>query len=150
MIDRAAIAVAVLLLAAAGVIAWDASRIEVTSVYGLGPEAMPTVVAAGLALLGLGHLVTAFRGAPPPRDAVDLTAVLLILGGLAALMIVIAAGGGFIVATALLFAATATAFGRRAPVTDLAIGLALGTVVYLLFVKLLSLSLPMGPLERLL
>jgi putative tricarboxylic transport membrane protein len=150
MIDRAAIAVAVLLLAAAGVIAWDASRIEVASVYGLGPEAMPSVVAAGLALLGLGHLVTAFRGVPAPRDAVDLTAVLLILGGLAALMIVIATGGGFIVATALLFAATATAFGRRAPVTDLAIGLALGTVVYLLFVKLLSLSLPVGPLERLL
>jgi putative tricarboxylic transport membrane protein len=149
MIDRAAVPVAVLLLAAAGVIAWDTSRIEVASVYGLGPEAMPTVVAAGLALLGIGNLVTAFRGAPP-RDAVDLTAVLLILGGLAALMAVIAFGGGFIVATALLFAATATAFGRRAPVTDLAIGLALGTVVYLLFVKLLSLSLPIGPLERLL
>jgi putative tricarboxylic transport membrane protein len=150
MIDRTAIAVAVLLLAAAGVIGWDAGRIEVTSVYGIGPEAMPTVVAAGLALLGLGHLVTAFRGAPPPHGAVDLTAVLLILGGLAALMIVMALGGGFIAGTALLFAATATAFGRRAPVTDLAIGLALGAVVYLLFVKLLSLSLPMGPLERLL
>jgi putative tricarboxylic transport membrane protein len=65
-------------------------------------------------------------------------------------MIVMAVGGGFIAGTALLFAATATAFGRRAPVTDLAIGLALGAVVYLLFVKLLSLSLPMGPLERLL
>ncbi|HEX2134464.1 MAG TPA: tripartite tricarboxylate transporter TctB family protein, partial [Microvirga sp.] len=38
---------------------------------------------------------------------------------------------------------------RRAFLTDLAIGFALAVVVYLLFVKLLALSLPMGPLERL-
>src|SRR5690349_1329072 len=110
MIDRAALVVAVLLFAAAGVIVWDTGKIDVTSVYGLGPEAMPTVVAAGLALLGIGHVVTAFRTAPPARDAVDLKAILLILGGLAALIAVIAFGGGFIVATALLFAATASAF----------------------------------------
>ena len=49
----------------------------------------------------------------------------------------------------ILFAATATAFGRRAILTDLAIGFVLGTGAYLMFSKLLSLSLPMGPLERL-
>jgi putative tricarboxylic transport membrane protein len=45
---------------------------------------------------------------------------------------------------------TAAAFGRRAFLTDLAIGFGLGLVVYLLFVKLLTLSLPVGPIERLL
>ena len=45
--------------------------------------------------------------------------------------------------------ATAAAFGRRAFVTDLAIGGAAGLLIYLLFAKLLSLTLPTGPLERL-
>jgi putative tricarboxylic transport membrane protein len=50
---------------------------------------------------------------------------------------------------AVLFATTATAMGRRKPAADLAIGLALGLLVYLMFAKLLSLSLPAGPLESL-
>jgi putative tricarboxylic transport membrane protein len=50
---------------------------------------------------------------------------------------------------ALLFAATARGFGRRALLVDLLIGLALGLVVYLMFTKLLTLALPQGPLERL-
>jgi putative tricarboxylic transport membrane protein len=68
---------------------------------------------------------------------------------LAALIAIIGLGGGFIPATAILFAATATAFGRRAIAVDLAIGAVLGVVVFLLFDKLLTLSLPAGPIERL-
>ena len=64
-------------------------------------------------------------------------------------MAIIGLGGGFIPATAILFAATATAFGRRAIHIDLAIGAGLGVVVFLLFDKLLTLSLPAGPIERL-
>jgi putative tricarboxylic transport membrane protein len=48
-----------------------------------------------------------------------------------------------------LFAAVSTAFGRRAVLTDLLIGLGLGLAAYLLFAKLLALTLPVGPLERL-
>ena len=48
-----------------------------------------------------------------------------------------------------LFAATATAFGRRAIVTDLVLGFVIATVIYLVFSKLLTLGLPAGPLERL-
>jgi putative tricarboxylic transport membrane protein len=59
-------------------------------------------------------------------------------------------GGGFIPGITILFAATAAAFGRRAFVIDLGIGFVLAIVVYVLFVKLLTLSLPVGPLERLL
>ena len=47
-------------------------------------------------------------------------------------------------------AATAAAFGRRAVIVDALIGLALGLVVFLLFDKVLTLSLPAGPIERLL
>ena len=77
-------------------------------------------------------------------------AIVLILGGLAALIAIIGFGGGFILATTILFAMTAAAFGRRAFLADLAIGFVLAVVIYLMFDKLLTLSLPAGPLERLL
>ena len=148
--DPAGLVAAALFIAASAVIAWDASRLAVSSAYGLGPQAVPNVIAAGLFLLGIGNLAMAIRRDFPPRDDADPKAILLILGGLAALMALIAAGAGFILATALLFACTSAAFGRRAFVTDLAIGLGLGALIYLVFVKLLTLTLPDGPLERLL
>ncbi|GLR61987.1 hypothetical protein GCM10007919_67170 [Rhizobium indigoferae] len=40
-------------------------------------------------------------------------------------------------------------FGLRALPADLAIGAGLGLVIFLTFNKLLSLALPMGPIERL-
>lgn len=147
--DKAGVAIAALLLAIAGVIFWDMSRLQLTSVYGLGPKAMPIVVASGLAILGLGNLFLALRGAVPTREASDPKAILLVLGGLAALIASVGFGGGFIPGTAILFAATAAAFGRRALLADLAIGFVVAVVVYLVFVKFLGLSLPVGPLERL-
>jgi len=148
--DRPALAIAIGLLALAGIIFWDQAQLQLTSVYGLGPKAMPIVVACGLALLGVANLVTALRGDLPERESTDHKAIVLILGGLAALIALIGIGGGFIIATAVLFAATSAAFGRRAFIIDLIIGLVIGAVVYLLFDKVLTLSLPAGPLERLL
>jgi putative tricarboxylic transport membrane protein len=148
--DPAGIAIAALLAALAGIILFDVSRLAITSTYGVGPEAMPTAVAAGLALLAVANLVMALRGGLPERESADRTAILLILGGLAALIVLIGIGGGFIPATAILFAATSAAFGRRAIATDLAIGLVLALAVYLVFDKVLTLSLPAGPIERLL
>ncbi|MGH8429638.1 MAG: tripartite tricarboxylate transporter TctB family protein, partial [Solimonas sp.] len=84
------------------------------------------------------------------RDRIDPRAIALIVGGLAALIATIGLGGGFIAATTILFAVTSAAFGRRAIHIDLAIGLVLALSIYLLFDKLLALSLPAGPLERLL
>jgi putative tricarboxylic transport membrane protein len=111
---------------------------------------MPTVVAIGLAILGIANLIMAWRGDLPARESADPKAIVLILGGLAALIAIIGLGGGFIVATAVLFAATAAAFGRRAVRVDFGIGLVLGLVIFLLFDKLLTLTLPAGPIERLL
>lgn len=142
--------IGLLLLALAAIIVFDSRRLPAGAVYGIGPAAAPLIVAAGLAILGLATLAAAWRGAPHKTPSVDAGAVLVILGGLGALIAVIALGGGFVAAFALMFAATAWAFGNRAPHVDVVIGLALALAIYLVFTKLLALSLPQGPLERLL
>ena len=141
--------IAGLLLVCANVILWDLSGLEISQTYGLGPKAMPIVIASGLVLLAIGNFVIALRGGLPERESVDRKAIYFILGGLAALIVLIGWGGGFIPATAILFATTVAAFGRRAFLTDLAIGLWLGLAIYFAFAKLLTLSLPAGPIEKL-
>jgi putative tricarboxylic transport membrane protein len=143
-------AIAGMLLLLAAVIAWDTTGLRLAATYGLGPKAMPYAIATGLALLAVGNFVLARRGAFPEREEVDPRAIALILGGLAAMIATIGLGGGFIMATTILFVATAAAFGRRALHIDLSIGIVLALAIYLLFDKLLTLSLPAGPLERLL
>jgi putative tricarboxylic transport membrane protein len=147
--DLAGIIIATALAALAALIFFDLARLELTSTYGVGPKAMPIVVACGLAVLAVGNLVIAFRGQSAAPEPVDLRAVALILGGLAALIALISFGGGFIPAMTILFATTSAAFGRRAFITDIVIGFVLAFVVYLVFSKLLALGLPVGPLERL-
>jgi len=111
---------------------------------------MPVVIAIGLGLLAIGNLIDALRGNLPPRESADPRAVWLILGGLALLIAIIGLGGGFILATSALFVTTSAAFGRRAILADSAIALVMTTLIYLAFDRLLTLSLPTGPLERLL
>ena len=147
--DTAGMVIAAVLLLIALVICWDASAMQGSTTYGMGPQAMPYVIAAGMALLAAGNFWLAWRGDFPERESLDPKAIFLILGGLAALIAIIGLGGGFIPATAILFAATATAFGRCAIHIDLAIGAVLAVAVFLLFDKLLTLSLPAGPIERL-
>lgn len=149
-VDPAGFVIAGLLLLLSGVVVWDTLTLRITSVYGVGPKAMPFVVASGLALLAIGNFILGFRGELPAREEINPQAIFRILGGLAALIAAIGFGWGFIIATTLLFAMTAAAFGRKAIHIDLAIGFVLATVVYLVFSKVLSLSLPAGPLERLL
>ena len=88
-IDPAGIAVAVLLFLLALVIFWDMSRLELGSVYGVGPKAMPIVVASGLVLLAIGNAVLAFTEEVPEREEADPKAILLILGGVVALIVLI-------------------------------------------------------------
>ena len=146
--DRAGLAIAGGLFAIAVVILWDAMALP-APVYGIGPRAMPILVAGGLMILAVGNAYLAWRGDFPEREDYDRRALLLILGGVAALIAIIGFNGGFIPATTVLFAATATTFGRRAILTDFVIGFVLSVAVYLMFSKLLTLSLPMGPIERL-
>ena len=149
-VDRAGIVIAALLAALAVVLVWDSRGLQSTAMYGMGPEAMPVVVATGLALLAIGNFIDALRGNLPARESADPKAVWLILVGLALLIAIIGLGGGFILATSALFVTTSAAFGRRAILVDSAIALVMTTLIYLAFDRLLTLSLPAGPLERLL
>jgi putative tricarboxylic transport membrane protein len=149
-IDVAGLVIALLLLGLAGLVWWDMTKLQILSPYDLGPKVMPIVVSVGLTLLAIGNAIGALRGDLPARDSLDWKPIILILGGLACLIILIAIGGGFMIGTALLFATTSAAFGRRAFLTDLLIGAVIAVFVYVLFAKLLTLSLPAGPLERLL
>ena len=149
-IDVAGLAIALILLVLAGVVWWDMTKLQILSPYDLGPKVMPIVVSIGLTLLAIGNGFSAFRGDLPARESLDWKPIILILGGLAILIALIALGWGFMIGTAILFAATSAAFGRRAFLVDLLIGAGLAVFVYLLLGKLLTLSLPTGPLERLL
>src|SRR5262245_58440681 len=82
-IDRAGLAIAFALAALAVLLVFDASRLSSGAMYGVGPEAMPIVVAVGLALLAIGNFIDAMRGNLPPRESADPRPVLLILAGLA-------------------------------------------------------------------
>jgi putative tricarboxylic transport membrane protein len=149
-VDPAGLVIALTLAAVAAVLVWDASQLQSNTTYGMGPQVMPIVIAIGLGILAIGNLIDALRGNLPARESADPKAVLLILAGLALLIAIIGLGGGFILATTALFVTTARAFGRRAILADLAIALVMTTLIYLAFDRLLTLSLPAGPLERLL
>lgn len=149
-IDTAGIVIAAALALLAVVLVVDALRIQANVVYGLGPQAMPILVAVGLAILAAGNLINALGGGDVEPEAMDFRPVLLILAGLAMMITLIGIGGGFIPAMTVLFATTATAFGRRNIIADIVIGFVIAAVIYLAFSKLLTLGLPQGPLERLL
>ncbi len=128
-VDRAGVVIALALAALAAVLVWDSRQLQSNTMYGMGPEVMPVVIAIGLGILAIGWLI---------------------LAGLALLIAIIGFGGGFILATSALFVTTSAAFGRRAILADSAIALVMTTLIYLAFDRLLTLSLPAGPLERLL
>jgi putative tricarboxylic transport membrane protein len=147
---QAAIGAGLLLLALA---LWlDAGRLPPPNVMGVGPSAALRLVAGLLALLALGHLVAAWRaraaGTPAPERG-NRGALAWVAAALLGLMSVLQFGGGFVLAAAWLFVATARGFGEPLSVRSVGLGLVLSGLVYLFFTRMLSLSLPAGPLERL-
>ena len=140
------IAAGLFLLAA---VTWrDAAGMQIKANYGMGADAASYFVAVFLAALGVGHVIAALRPGLEAETA-DWGAVGWIALALAGLIGAIWGGLGFILGSTLLFAFTARAFGRRALIADLLIGLVIATLIFLMFNKLLQLALPMGPLERL-
>lgn len=148
--NPAAFVAAVGLFAVAAVTAWDASQMRQVTSYGVGPEYASYLVAALFAILGVGHVWQGLRGRFERAERADWKAVAWVALALGSLILVIQAGGGFILAATLLFAFTARALGRRAFLVDALIGAVLATLVFLFFNNLLTLSLPSGPIERLL
>lgn len=147
--DRAALVIAAALIALAAVIFWDMARIgEVASYARIGPTTVPNLIAGGLAILGVWTAVEAWRGDFPEREHQEIAPIVWIVGGLAGQMLLLKPLG-FSIATGVLFAMTAAGFGKRKLWLTLPIGIAICFFVWVIFAKLLQLSLPSGPLEAL-
>ncbi|HZY69060.1 MAG TPA: tripartite tricarboxylate transporter TctB family protein [Devosia sp.] len=146
--DRAALVIAALLLVLAGVIAWDASRLGGAAQYArIGPQTIPYVIAHCLAALGIWTVVEAVRGDFPKREPQEALPVLWIVGGLLIQLLTIR-WIGFSLATGMLFALVARGFGERRFWLSLPLGIILSLVVWFIFARGLSLTLPAGPLEN--
>jgi putative tricarboxylic transport membrane protein len=126
----------------------DASAMQIRATYGMGADAASYFVSVFLAIMGAGHLIAATRWQSEAGQT-DWIAVGWVSLGLASLIAALWFGAGFIIGSTLLFAFTARAFGRRAFVADVVLGFVIATGIFLLFNKLLTLALPMGPIERL-
>ena len=142
--DRPVVVIGVGLIAVAGIVVWQALGLRASfGNQAIGPQMMPFVVGLLLAGLGVLTVLEGVRGTAPPREDEQWLGVIWIAAGLA-VMIAMIKTVGFIPAAAILFAATARAFGSARTLVDLAIGAVIALVIYLFFVKVLGLSLPSG------
>jgi len=148
--DKAAFGVAVFLAALALLIAWNAAHLNANlASYSLvGAAAFPYAVAALLLAAALGTAVAAAKGEFPDREPLELSRLAWILAGMVA-QIALLGFAGFSIATGFLFALTARGFGGKPLWLTIPIGIVLSFILYVLFSKGLELSLPKGPLERL-
>jgi putative tricarboxylic transport membrane protein len=145
--DRAALIIAAVLLVLAVVIAWDASRLSGAARYArIGPQTIPYIIAICLAALGVWTIVEAMRGDFPPRERQEAMPVLWIVAGLLIQLLTIRTVG-FSISTGILFALVARGFGERRYWISVPFGLAIAILVWVLFARGLSLTLPHGPLE---
>lgn len=148
------------LLALALAIWLDSNRLPEQTTVGVGPTAAMRLVALLVAVLGVAHGVVAWgRRIRETEDGFTPQALAptthpaglaWILGGLAVLGACVYFGGGFVIGATALFVTTARAFGQAHGVRSWGIGLTLTTLVFLFFARVLSLTLPTGPIERLL
>lgn len=147
--DGAALVIAIVLAAVAALIFWDVSRLSGAAGYSqVGPTTVPYAIAYCLIGLAIWTAIEAFRNEFPVRERQQYGPVVWIVGGLVAQMLLLKVAG-FSVATGLLFAMTAAGFGKRKLWFTIPVGIAFSFVVWVIFAKLLQLSLPTGPLEHL-
>ena len=147
--DRAALVIAAVLAVIAIVIAWSTATMGGAASYArIGPTTFPYVIAAGLFVLSIFTVFAALRGDFPVREEQNIGPMAWIVGGLVAQMLLLKIAG-FSIATGLLFAATARGFGKGPLWMTIPIGVVLAFVIWVIFAKGLQLSLPAGPIERL-
>jgi len=147
--DGAALVIAAILAVIAVVIFWQTSQMRLPPIQArVGPTVFPYIVATVMLVLSAGTVLSAFRHGFPARDKDNLGPIAWIIGGLV-LQIVTLSWLGFSIATGLLFAFTARAFGRGPLWQTIPIGVVFAFIVWFAFARGLQLSLPAGPLERL-
>ena len=147
--DGAALAIALVLAAIAAVIVWQTLQMRVPPIQAkVGPTVFPYIIAGGLALLSVGTVISALRGSFPAREKDNYGPMLWIIGGLVGQMLLLG-WAGFSIGTAVLFAFTAKGFGRGPLWQTIPIGFVLAFVIWFIFSRGLQLSLPAGPIERL-
>ena len=146
---RAAFAIAAGLAAIGALLIRESYVIPNKAGYaGVGSGDAPWLIGICLVLLAVATVGEGARGdiAPPPPQR--LAPVAWIVGG-ALIQLVFVPILGFTLATGALFACAAAGFGEKRFHLSLRFGLGLSFAVYLIFGRLLQLSLPDGPLERL-
>ncbi|HEV7307198.1 tripartite tricarboxylate transporter TctB family protein [Ensifer sp.] len=122
---------------------WLAPPIAAQTV--IGPGLFPALIATGLILVGLQFLYEAilYRLQREEFPELDWKAVILAASAFAS-QLVLLERFGWIVSGTFLFVVSAKAFGSRAYLRDLLIGLALTAITYFVFDYGLDLDLPIG------
>lgn len=147
--DLAGLAIAAGLFVLAYIIYNDASGYPIRRSYAkFGPEIFPYLVALGIVIMAGITAVIAWRGGFEARDPLNHAGFFWIVLAIAAQIVLLYAGSGFIIASTVLFACSARAFGQTTHLLNTGIGLAMSTLLFLLFRYGLGLALPSGPLER--
>lgn len=160
MRGRSELGVAALLGVLAVVVAVDAAGIRHTAVNAgvMGPQVVPTVIAAGLGACALALTVNVLRGGhghPEEGEDIDLTTgahwpTLLGLAGLILVAALTMDALGFVITSALLFYGSTLLLGSRHYVWGLLIGAALAVATFYGFVLGLGIPLPAGLLTGIL
>lgn len=145
--DRAVLVIAAILAGISLLIFWKTLQMPVTASYArIGPTTVPYLVAGGLMALAVGTGWSGMKGWFPSRSVDDVPPIMWIAAGLIAQMLLLKTIG-FVIATALLFALTARAFGKKPLWHNFVIGFGFALVVWLIFAIGLKLSIP-DPLFR--
>ena len=153
------LAVAVGVLAIGIIVLVETQDVRVRQGVVVSPRIIPNIVGGGLVAAALWYAYDIIRGphlAAGGEDGEDVDPEAetdwRVLGIIAAALVVYAAlmeYAGFIVASAVLFVISAFAMGNPRIVRNGAIGLVLGTAIFLLFDGWLGVRLPTGWLEEL-
>jgi putative tricarboxylic transport membrane protein len=147
--DIAVLVIAAALFGLAALIVSNAFQYPIRRSYAaFGPEIFPYIVAAGVTILAVITVVLAMRGDFEARERLNTRGIAWIIGALIAEIALLYGGSGFIIASAVLFGGSARGFGRGPLALTIGVGLLVSALLYVLFKHGLGLSLPGGPVER--
>ena len=112
----------------------------------VGPAVLPTIIGALMLVAAIWLAVDVARGSPPPQtEALDRRPFAYSVAATAAFLLAFVPLGFVISASAFLIA-QARILGSRHPVRDVIASLGFIVGLYVLFVQLLTIALPKGPL----